>query len=228
MNPDQFAILMLVPFFATGILIAHWGGLPTKKDILLRILILVGAASVAAFCFPIYADDPVPNTAASFGIFCAPLTAFFVRSLKISSFATVAICLLVSSNTALFVGIQSRPGMTRGSLSHYEKKNSRILEVIARDLEQHPDGRSYPPSYVDQLDVKTVKDKQDLWDVPREYRYRQLWHAPITGLNEIDSRPARIWFKGGRLDQGASAFTIVGSGSFKPGLWPKPEVPWDR
>lgn len=220
MSASAYAVLLLLPYFVLGQLIAHRGGLPTRRQILPRVGVFLAALAVWA-TIPIYMHCGTrgPTDVSYMGVLCAPLALLFVRPLWPATIATFSIFGLGMANDSIYYRVLSRPGVTEYTQARWQREQRIDLEPLTA-IFFTADGKftkTYPAGYLDELRDKDVQEalndflqSHSIEDV----RVTNEWHTPLTGLRRKETRPARIWFEGGRLDRGPSAFSLVGVGRF--------------
>jgi hypothetical protein len=223
-SPELYLAVTLLPVIATVVLLFNWGSWTPRREILVRILILI-ATSFMLLLFPVYTDHPPSSPVSVLGLFCVPLVVFFIKELRAAVVAGLVVAAFAFSNDSMYETAFRDPTLSRYFTRLNERENARSLTFIALTVsdDAKPNSGPQPACFVDALQIRGIQEdiRETEKDFPvREYRLVPFWHSELTNLYRLESRPARVWFRGGRLDQDRHAYQIVGVGQFKPGLWP--------
>ena len=220
MSPDAYAILILAPLFITGLLLAWFGGKVPAGQIGWRIIpILVGLLAGFIF-FPVYSGAPILPLAAYIPALCVPVCALFVKKFPLAVVACALLTLEGFFASFLYESALDSPGTTDYSPIGATRRLSIDLEHLAADVycsAAKPDA-GYPSGYLDESKDENVRAiveadlKARLYPLV-DFKVTPFWHTNMTRLWHMQTRPARIWFDGGKLDN-VNSYHIRPTGSF--------------
>lgn len=227
MDASVYAILVLLPVFITGVLLAHYRFRPSKGELLVRLGILVALLIYDLVFVPVYSDTSYPPPACYLVEACIPLIVLFVQPRVLAAVIAAVFVALTYGNLYLYRNLRGVCLYSEKTYHRREDLNVRYVAILLGEVMENSK-KTFAPGYLDEIkdpDVQEIVSTSETgMHAVVDTRVTPLWHTPLTRLSKFETRPTRIWFDGGTMTYDFSKYHAIGIGSFRtdPNLWRSP------
>jgi hypothetical protein len=183
------------------------GGKLTVADFFWSVLMFFAACFAAAALAPVYTDSPTPKLQTLVPLAAILATSVFVRRhLPRATFLAGQVVLsvllvnqfydLVNDGTSHWTGWDSPNERYSGN----RKLAMRHLSYYVKDAAEALPVNPLPAGWLDREPLSLVfRERIDDARIPRTIgTAHPVWHTWLTGLWRVDSRPAGVWYPGGK------------------------------
>ena len=227
MGANIYALSLLAPLVAIVILLFRFGGLPKRREILLRIGLLVLGGLVTLFVPVTFAGSPMQPSASFLPAIAALVAIFFLRPLKLAVLLCGLCLVILGFGQVMYEKALYSPGVTdyqAKRVADREQLNLRWYRDYVAASADH-DKKPLPSSYLDESSDEGVRaaasDAKSLEiqrNVVRDYKLAPFWHTFFTGLSHMQTRQTRVYFDGGILKSAdLSRLHVRGFGEYRDG-----------
>lgn len=223
MSPGFYIAIMLAPYVVLALLLIKWRGLPRGwlEGSIRAICLAVGLVLPFFVNVIEFATDHPPTPPWTGGLLLLiPIALFSLQPRWLALGTAVLFFGLLYRNWSMYQSIYRAQDLTWRDVPMIPRSDQHQDEfLIVEDMANIHEGERHAPGYVDEIDPQTYADATYFRPL-REFRLERQWYTGLLDIWRYESRPARMWFDGGKLDQGKQAYHVVGFGEFRAGLNP--------